>query len=67
VRFWGWSENVREEERDLAELSQRAREGKPLYGSSNQPDWVQAAASRNSQWSQLKFCAFILALGDMTC
>ena len=56
VRFWGWTENKREEDRDLEELSQRAREGKPLYGESPQPEWVQAAAARNSQWSQLKFC-----------
>jgi hypothetical protein len=56
VRFWGWAENKREEEKDLAELSQRARDGKALYGESPQPEWVQAAAARNSQWSQLKFC-----------
>jgi hypothetical protein len=41
---------------DLAELTQRAKEGKPLYGESNQPDWVQGAAHRNSVFSQLKFC-----------
>jgi len=56
VRFWGWSENKREEEKDLKELSQLAKEGKPLYGTSPQPAWVQTAASANSQWSQLKFC-----------
>ena len=37
ARFWGWSENRREYDRDLDELSQRAREGKPLYGESYQP------------------------------
>ncbi|KAG6885115.1 hypothetical protein C0993_005789 [Termitomyces sp. T159_Od127] len=58
ARFWGWSENKREEEMDLAELSQRASEGKSLYGESPQPHWVQAAAARNSQFSQLKFAAF---------
>jgi len=58
MRFWGWSENAREEQRDLEELSQRAREGKPLYGESSQPLWVQAAAHRNSQYSQLKFSLF---------
>ncbi|KAJ7281946.1 NADH-ubiquinone oxidoreductase complex I, 21 kDa subunit-domain-containing protein [Mycena rebaudengoi] len=55
MRFWGWTENAREEARDLAELSQRVREGKPLYPESSQPMWVQAAAHRNSQYSQLKF------------
>lgn len=57
VRFWGWSENKREEERDFAELSQLAREGKPLYGESHQPLWVQNAAYSNSAFSQLKFSA----------
>ncbi|KAN0121294.1 NADH-ubiquinone oxidoreductase complex I, 21 kDa subunit domain containing protein [Russula decolorans] len=57
-RFWGWSENKREEERDFAELSQLAREGKPLYGESHQPQWVQNAAYSNSAYSQLKFSVF---------
>lgn len=55
VRFWGWTENKAEEERDFAELSQRARDGLPLYGESLQPEWVQGAAYRNSAFSQLKF------------
>ncbi|KAF5336025.1 hypothetical protein D9611_006367 [Ephemerocybe angulata] len=57
VRFWGWAENDREVERDFKELSQRAKEGKPLYGTSNQPEWVQQAAAANSTFSQLKFSA----------
>ena len=59
VRFWGWSENKREEERDFAELSKLAREGKPLYGESPQPQWVQNAAYSNSAFSQLKFSAYL--------
>ena len=39
---------------DYAELSQRAKEGKPLYGESDQPLWVQGAAHNNSVFSQLK-------------
>ncbi|KAG5639083.1 hypothetical protein H0H81_007027 [Sphagnurus paluster] len=58
ARFWGWSENKREEERDLAELTQRAADGKPLYGESPQPLWVQGNAYRNSLYSQLKFSVF---------
>ncbi|KAH9169913.1 NADH-ubiquinone oxidoreductase complex I, 21 kDa subunit-domain-containing protein [Lactarius sanguifluus] len=57
-RFWGWSENKHEEEKDFAELSQLAREGKPLYGESPQPLWVQNAAYSNSAFSQLKFSVF---------
>jgi hypothetical protein len=59
VRFWGWSENKREEEKDFAELSQLAREGKPLYGESPQPLWVQSAAHSNSAFSQLKFSEYL--------
>ncbi|KAJ8515739.1 hypothetical protein ONZ45_g6085 [Pleurotus djamor] len=58
LRFWGWSENKREEDMDLAELRQLAKEGKPLYGESHQPEWVQGSAFRNSVFSQLKFAAF---------
>lgn len=43
---------------DLAELRQRAQEGKPLYGESNQPLWVQGAAHQNSAFSQLKMRAY---------
>jgi hypothetical protein len=45
---------------DLEELSQRAREGLPLYGESHQPTWVQASAYRNSVFSQLKFCKYLV-------
>ena len=55
MRFWGWAENKREEEMDLAELRQRVAEGKPLYPESTQPGWIQDVAYRNSVWSQLKF------------
>ena len=65
VRFWGWSENKHEEERDFAELSQLAREGKPLYGESHQPQWIQNAAFTNSSFSQLKFSACLLFLNSL--
>lgn len=58
LRFWGWRENQREEEMDLAELRQRVAEGKPLYPESTQPRWIQDVAYRNSVWSQLKFQVF---------
>lgn len=60
ARFWGWRENEREVKKDFEELSQRAREGKPLYGTSHQPEWVQQAAAANSTFSQLKFCAHFM-------
>ncbi|KAF9031351.1 hypothetical protein BDZ89DRAFT_1063973 [Hymenopellis radicata] len=57
MRFWGWRENKREEEMDLKELTQRAKEGKPLYGESSHQPWVQNAAHQNSAFAQLKFAA----------
>ncbi|KAK0217716.1 NADH-ubiquinone oxidoreductase complex I, 21 kDa subunit-domain-containing protein [Armillaria fumosa] len=57
LRFFGMSENKREEELDLQELTQRVKEGKSLYGESPQPQWVQSAAHQNSVWSQFKFSA----------
>jgi hypothetical protein len=63
-RFWGWTENAREVEKDYAELSQRAREGKPLWGESDQPEWVQRAAHQNSLHSQLKLRAYRIAVRD---
>ncbi|KAJ7880360.1 hypothetical protein B0H14DRAFT_2340905, partial [Mycena olivaceomarginata] len=48
MRFWGWTENAREEARDVAELSQLAREGKPLYGESLPAAVGPGAAHRNS-------------------
>ncbi|KAF7798678.1 hypothetical protein EIP86_009902 [Pleurotus ostreatoroseus] len=58
VRFWGWSENEREQQMDREEMTERIRQGQPLYGHSDQPEWVQGAAYRNSVFSQLKFAAF---------
>ena len=55
VRFWGWTENEREAAMDLTELRARAQQGLPLYGESDQPEWIQQAAHSNSAFSQLKF------------
>jgi hypothetical protein len=51
---------------DYAELSDRAAKGLPLYGSSDQPPWVQDAAYRNSVFSQLKFCTYTFLLYTST-
>lgn len=55
VRLWGWKENSAEQAQDKAELTQLAKEGKPLYGESDLPEYIQGVAHRNSMWSQLKF------------
>ncbi|GAA6062919.1 hypothetical protein JCM10212_007150 [Sporobolomyces blumeae] len=55
LRLWGWKENAREQEMDKAELTALAQQGKPLYGSTDLPEYIQGVAHRNSMWSQLKF------------
>ena len=52
---------------DKAELTERARKGLPLYGHSDEPEWVQGAAYRNSAFSQLKFSEFACALYMIAC
>jgi len=53
VRLWGWKENAREIEMDKKELTQLASEGKPLYGETDLPEYIQGVAHRNSMWSQV--------------
>ncbi|GAA5990550.1 hypothetical protein JCM11641_002575 [Rhodosporidiobolus odoratus] len=55
LRLWGWRENAIEQARDKEELSALAAAGKPLYGESDLPEYIQGVAHRNSMWSQLKF------------
>jgi len=55
VRLWGWKENAREIEMDKKELGQLAKDGKPLYGETDLPEYIQGVAHRNSMWSQVSF------------
>ncbi|KAI8983013.1 NADH-ubiquinone oxidoreductase complex I, 21 kDa subunit-domain-containing protein [Pilobolus umbonatus] len=57
LRFWGWTENAAEVAKDQAELSQLAKEGKPLYGESYMPGYIQDVSARTSRFAQLKFAA----------
>ncbi|KAL7422511.1 hypothetical protein Q5752_003159 [Cryptotrichosporon argae] len=56
-RFMGLKENEAEVKKDLAELSARAKAGKPVYGETDLSDYLQGVAARNSTWSQLKLHA----------
>ncbi len=40
---------------DRQEMSERVAQGLPVYGDSDQPEWVRGTAYRNSAFSQLKF------------
>lgn len=44
---------------DRTEMAERAERGEPLYGTSNQPEWVQMAAAGNSTYSALKFSEYL--------
>lgn len=50
VRFWGWSENEREQEMAKEES---AKGTVPGFGQSNMTEEMQGAAHRNSIFSQL--------------
>ncbi|WVW85285.1 hypothetical protein I302_107323 [Kwoniella bestiolae CBS 10118] len=58
LRFWGWRENSAEVTKDQAELSERAKNGQPLYGETELTPYLQGVAARNSTFSQLKLHAF---------
>ncbi|EJU03530.1 hypothetical protein DACRYDRAFT_21086 [Dacryopinax primogenitus] len=53
-RFWGWTENMREVQKDWTEMTQRVKEGKSLYGYTDMSDFMQGVSARNSRYSQLK-------------
>ncbi len=50
-RFYGFSENRREVDRDMREMVARVKQGEPLYGRSSMTDYMQGVASRNSRYS----------------
>lgn len=50
-RFYGFSENRREVELDMRELTDKVKRGVPLYGVSTMTEYMQGAASRQSRYS----------------
>ena len=50
-RFYGFSENRRELEMDMREMTDRVRKGQPLYGTSTMTEYMQGVASRQSRYS----------------
>lgn len=51
VRFYGFSENSREVERDMKEMVSKVKKGESLYGESSLTPYMQGVASRNSRYS----------------
>ncbi|KJX98488.1 nadh-ubiquinone oxidoreductase 21 kda subunit like protein [Zymoseptoria brevis] len=50
-RFYGFSENRREIEMDMREMTDRVKKGEPLYGKSTLTEYMQGAASRQSRYA----------------
>lgn len=50
-RFYGFSENRREVEMDLREMTDKVKKGEPLYGVSGMTEYMQGVASRQSRYS----------------
>ncbi|KAG0319150.1 hypothetical protein BGZ99_005260 [Dissophora globulifera] len=57
LRFWGWSENAREQEMNRDEMAKRVAAGLPVYGEPTMDEASQAAAARNSKYAAIKFSA----------
>lgn len=50
-RFYGWTENRREIDMDMREMTDRVKQGLPLYGKSTLTEYMQGIASRQSRYS----------------
>ncbi|KAK2737120.1 hypothetical protein FQN57_000459 [Myotisia sp. PD_48] len=52
-RFYGFTENSREEEMDMREMVDKVKKGEPLYGVSSLSPYMQGVAARNSRYTSL--------------
>ncbi|KAF3481012.1 NADH-ubiquinone oxidoreductase subunit [Arthroderma uncinatum] len=52
-RFYGLTENAREEEMDMREMVEKVKKGEPLYGVSSLSPYMQGVAARNSRYTSL--------------
>ncbi|KAI7213729.1 NADH-ubiquinone oxidoreductase 20.9 kDa [Hortaea werneckii] len=50
-RFYGFSENRREVEMDMREMTDKVKKGEPLYGVSTMTEYMQGVASRQSRYA----------------
>jgi hypothetical protein len=55
VRFYGFTENRREELMDMREMVTKVKAGEPLYGTSTTTPYIQGMASRNSRYTAVWF------------
>lgn len=50
-RFYGFTENRREIDMDMREMTDRVKRGEPLYGKTRLTEYMQGAAARQSRYS----------------
>ena len=50
-RFYGFNENLREQEKDMREMVDKVKKGEPLYGVSGLTPHMQGVAARNSRYT----------------
>lgn len=50
-RFYGFSENRREVEMDMREMTDRVKRGEPPYGHSRLSEYMQGVASRQTRYT----------------
>lgn len=55
MRFYGFTENRREELMDMREMVTKVKAGEPLYGTSSTTPYIQGMASRNSRYTAVWF------------
>ncbi|RQM07117.1 hypothetical protein DH86_00003465 [Scytalidium sp. 3C] len=51
LRFYGFTENKREVDKDMREMVDKVKKGEPLYGTSSLTPYMQGVASRNSRYT----------------
>ncbi|TGO52139.1 hypothetical protein BCON_0147g00260 [Botryotinia convoluta] len=51
LRFYGFTENKREQEMDMREMVNKVKKGESLYGESSTTPYIQGVASRNSRYA----------------
>lgn len=51
MRFYGFTENSREQKMDMEEMVSKIKQGVPLYGESTTTPYIQGVASRNSRYT----------------
>ncbi|KAG8626411.1 hypothetical protein KVT40_005356 [Elsinoe batatas] len=50
-RFYGFTENRREVELDMREMTDKVKKGEPLYGTSSLSEYMQGVASRQTRYT----------------